>query len=82
MKCRIAFFFILFTLQHLVAQTTYVDSLLQLIAVERDDAKRVDLIISIFSPEFEADPALIIETGRQLLNQAENNEDLISEAVQ
>ncbi len=81
MKCSIAFFFTLFSLQHLVAQTTHVDSLLQLIAVERDDAKRVDLIISIFSPEFETDPGLIIETGRQLLNQAENNEDQISEAV-
>ncbi len=81
MKCKIAFFFILFSLQHLVAQITYVDSLLQLIAVERDDAKRVDLIISIFSPEFETDPGLIIETGRQLLNQAQNNNDLISEAM-
>lgn len=81
MKFKIAFVFILFNLQPLVAQSTYIDSLMQLIAVERDDARRVDLIINIFSPEFEADPGLIIETGRQLLNQAQNNSDLISEAT-
>src|SRR5512140_1098141 len=81
MKLSIAFFFLLFSVETAVAQGNYIDTLLQKIAVEPDENKRFDLIVDIFSPEFETDPELIIETARKLLVQAREHEDMISEAA-
>jgi tetratricopeptide (TPR) repeat protein len=81
MKITIAFIFFLIHVHFVNAQGSYIDSLLQKIAVEKDDAKRFDLIIDIFSPEFEDDPNLIVQTGWKLLQLAQENQDMISEAV-
>lgn len=81
MKFGIACIFFLCSNQLLTAQHTYIDTLLQKIDVEQDEAKRFDLIVDIFSPEFETDPELIIETARKLLWQAQENHDIISEAT-
>jgi tetratricopeptide (TPR) repeat protein len=81
MKLSIAVLFLLFSALTSVAQGNYIDTLLQKIAVEPDENKRFDLIVDIFSPEFETDPELIIETARKLLVQAQEHEDMISEAT-
>jgi len=62
------------------AQFEYIDSLLLKLDTTKSEEKRFDLIFEIFSPEFEAAPNEIIETGYKLLEQAQENNDLLSEA--
>jgi len=81
MKFRIAFFFLLVSMQHVSAQMTRIDSLLQFIAEEQEDARRFDAILGIFSPEFEDDPNLIIETGWKLLQIGQQSRNIMSEAA-
>jgi len=72
---------LLISVQFLIAQGTRIDSLLSQIDTTQDPEAKVDLIIDIFSPEFETDPNLIIETGWKMLQLAQKNEDIISESA-
>ena len=56
------------------------DILLQKIASEKDDYKRIDLIASIYSTRVEINPNWVIETAQKLLKQSQNNKDIIGEA--
>ncbi|HEY3385385.1 MAG TPA: tetratricopeptide repeat protein, partial [Saprospiraceae bacterium] len=62
------------------AQFEYIDSLLLKLDTTKDEEKQFDLIFDIFSPEFETAPNQIIETGYKLLEQAQENDDQLSEA--
>ncbi len=66
--------------QSSIAQSPAIDSLLQKIAVEKNEDKKVDLIISIWETGLDRDPYLLIQTGQALLMQAQNNNDIIKEA--
>jgi tetratricopeptide (TPR) repeat protein len=81
MKYRIVLFSLLVSVQFLIAQDTRIDSLLSRIDTEQDEKAKVDLIVNIFSPEFETDPNLIIETGWKMLQLAQKNDDIISESA-
>ncbi len=62
------------------SQKLNVDSILQKIAVESEDDKKVDLIISIWNTGLDRDPYLLIQTGQALLTRAQENKDIIMEA--
>lgn len=81
MKCWITFFFLFLSLSLPATEANRISELLAKIDVEKDEVKKFDLIMEIFSPEFETDPELIIETGRKLLWQAQENHDIMSEAT-
>lgn len=61
-------------------QSQSVDSLLQKLAVEKSDDKKVDLSVSIFLTGLDKDPYLTIQTGQSLLKQGLENNDPIKEA--
>jgi tetratricopeptide (TPR) repeat protein len=61
-------------------QSRPVDSLLQKLAVEKSEDKKVDLIVSLFLTGLDKDPYLTIQTGQAVLKQAQENNDLIKEA--
>ncbi|MEO7265015.1 MAG: tetratricopeptide repeat protein [Ferruginibacter sp.] len=62
------------------AQSQTVDSLLKEIAIEKDEDKKVDLIISIWETGLDRDPYLIIQAGQALLVLGQQNEDILMEA--
>ncbi len=62
------------------AQSQSIDSILQKIAVEKDEDKKVDLIISIWATGVDRDPNLTTKTGQALLKQAQEKNDIIQEA--
>ena len=62
------------------AQSQSPDSILQKLAIEKNEDKKVDLIISIWNTGFDRDPYLVIQTGQALLTQAQENKDIIKEA--
>ncbi len=80
MNFKIVFFFLWIGVHAANAQFAYIDSLLLKIDVEQSEEKRFELIFNIFTPEFEADPNEIIETGHKLLKQSQSSKDAISEA--
>lgn len=80
MKKIILLICFLIKIQNAFAQKLNTDSILQIISVEKEDNKKVDLVISLYTPEFESNPNLIIETGKKLLQQSQTNKDVIGEA--
>jgi tetratricopeptide (TPR) repeat protein len=54
--------------------------IIQKIAVEKDEDKKVDLIFSFFSPGFDSNPGTLMEVGQALLKQSEKNKDILIEA--
>ena len=64
-----------------VAQKPNVDSILQKIAIEKDEDKKVDLLVSLVSAETNNNPELTIETGLKLLNQSKEENKHIEMAV-
>lgn len=62
------------------SQKLNVDSLLQKLAVEKNDDKKINLIVSIWDSRSSFDPDPLIQTGQALLKQAEENKDIIKEA--
>jgi tetratricopeptide (TPR) repeat protein len=80
MNIKIIFFFWLIGVHVTNAQFAYIDSLLLKINDEQDEEKRFELIFDIFTPEFEADPNEMIETGHKLLKQSQLTRDQIGEA--
>jgi tetratricopeptide (TPR) repeat protein len=68
------------SIQTAFSQKLNVDSLLQKIAVEKDEDKKVDLIFSFYSPGFDANPAAMMEAGQASLKQSEKSKDILLEA--
>jgi tetratricopeptide (TPR) repeat protein len=81
MKKLITLFCFVASLQTAFAQKTNVDSILQKVAVEKDDNKRFDLLISMVGTEINNDPKWCIETGLKILNQAQRENDKIGITV-
>lgn len=81
MKKIIALFCFAVCMQTAFAQKTNVDSILQKVAVEKDDDKKVDLLVSLISAEINNDPEWCIETGLKLLNQSRKKNSNIEMTV-
>ena len=56
------------------------DSIMRNLAVEENEDKKVDLIVSLFVAGMDRDPYLEIQTGQALLLQAQKSNDIIKEA--
>ena len=56
------------------------DSILQKLAIEKNEDRKVDLIVSIWLTGLDIDPSLLIQTGQALLKQAQENNDIIKES--
>jgi len=59
------------------AQKTNVDSILQKVAVERNDDKKVDLLVSLYTPEMNNNPEWIIGLGLKLLKHSQTGNNNI-----
>ncbi|MEO6405936.1 MAG: tetratricopeptide repeat protein [Ferruginibacter sp.] len=62
------------------SQKLMVDSILQKIAIEKNEDRKVDLIVSLFLTGLDKDPHLTIATGQALLKQGLKNNDQIKKA--
>ena len=80
MKKIITLFCFIASIQTVFAQSQSVDSLLQKLVVEKNEDKKVDLIVNIWDSRSSFDPYPLIQTGQALLKQAEENKDIIKEA--
>jgi len=80
MKSLLFLFCFLLCIHKASPQSQSVDSLLQKLAVEKDEDKKVDLIVSLFLNGLDKDPYLTIETGQELLKQGLEHKDQIKEA--
>ena len=63
------------------AQKPNVDSILQKVGVERNEDKKVDLLVSLVSAEINNNPQWGIETGLKLLNQSKKENNNIEQSV-
>ncbi len=79
-KITILLFGFLFSGQFIFSQETGIDSMLQNIAVEKDDNKRIDIIYNSTAIIGESDPILGLKYGRKLAEDARNRGDKIAEA--
>ena len=57
------------------------DSLLKKIAVEKNDSKRIDLILTLFQTYQESDPVQDMEYAKKLLQQSHDQDDEVGEAL-
>ena len=75
MKKVITLFCFVASIQAAFAQKPNVDSILQKVAIEKEEDKKVDLLVSLVTAEINNNPEWAIETGLKLLNQSkkENN---------
>jgi tetratricopeptide (TPR) repeat protein len=80
MKNLLFLFCFLICIHPTFPQSQPVDSLLQKLAVEKNEDKKVDLIVDLFLTGLDKDPYLTIQTGQAVLKQAQENNDLIKEA--
>ena len=80
MKNLLFLFSFLLCIHTAFPQNQAVDSLLQKLAIEKSEDKKVDLIVSLFLTGLDRDPYLTIQTGQAVLKQAQENNDLIKEA--
>lgn len=60
-----------------VAQKPNVDSILQKVVIEKDEDKKVDLLVGLVSSETNNNPEFTIETGLKLLDQSKIENDNI-----
>jgi len=81
MKKIITLFCFIVGMQTTFAQKTNVDSILQKVAAERDDDKKVDLLVSLLTAEINNDPQWGIETGLKILNQSKKENNYIEQSV-
>jgi tetratricopeptide (TPR) repeat protein len=81
MKKTLFLFFFIASMQTSFTQKTNVDSILQKVAVEKDENKRFDLFINLVGAEINNDPKWCIETGLKILNQAQKENDNIGLTV-
>ncbi|HPH86429.1 MAG TPA: tetratricopeptide repeat protein [Ferruginibacter sp.] len=81
MKKLVTLFCFIVSLQTAIAQKPNVDSILQKVAVEKDEDKKVDLLVSLVSAETNNNPEFTIETGLKLINQSKGKNKDIEIAV-
>lgn len=81
MKKLITIFCFVAGIQTAFAQKSNVDSILQKVAIEKDEDQKVDLLVSLVSTEINNDPEWCIETGLKLLNQSKKENDNIELSV-
>jgi hypothetical protein len=72
MKKIITLFCFIASMQTVFAQKTNVDSILQKVAIEKDEDKKFDLFISLVGAEINNSPEWCIETGLKILNQSKS----------
>src|SRR5215204_473553 len=80
MKKIIALFCFVASMHAAFAQWLNTDSILQKIAVEKEENKKVDLIFSFYSPGFDADPGNLMGVGQALLKQSGKDTDVLTES--
>ena len=81
MKKIITLFCFVASMQNVFAQKTNVDSILQKVAVERNEDKKFDLLISMVGAEINNNPKWCIETGLKILNQSKSENSNIEMTV-
>ncbi len=81
MKKTITFIFFFITAQVTFSQNNPEDVMLQKIAAEKNDSKRIDLIADFFVGTQDSDPIQDMQKAKSLLQQAHDEEDPISEAL-
>lgn len=80
MKKIITLFCFVVSVQIAFTQTANVDSILQKVALEKDDNKKFDLFIRLVGPEINNEPKWCIESGLKIFNQSEKENDNIGKA--
>jgi tetratricopeptide (TPR) repeat protein len=80
-KKTITLFCFIASMQIAFAQKTNVDSILQKVALERNEDKKFDLFISLVGAEINNDPEWCIKTGLKIQNQAKNENSNIEMTV-
>lgn len=81
MKKILALICFIASMQTAVAQKPNVDSILQKVTVEKEEDKKVDLLVSLVSAEINNNPEWGIETGLKLLNLTKKEDDNIVMSV-
>ena len=81
MKKIITLFCFVAGMQTVFAQKSNVDSILQKVAVERNEDKKFDLLISMVGTEINNNPEWCVETGLKILNQSKNENKYIETTV-
>ena len=81
MKKIITLFCFIASMQMAFAQKTNVDSILQKVAVERNEDKKFDLLISLIGTEINNNPEWCIQTGLKILNQSKSDNKNIEMTV-
>ena len=64
-----------------LAQMSNVDSILQKIAVEKDEDKKIELLAGLHTNEFNNSPNLVIEIGLKLLKQSQIDKSILEESA-
>ena len=77
-NCLILFSFLLSNTAF--PQSQSIDSIMQKIAIEKDENKKVDLIINIWDTRASFEPYPLIQIGQTLLEQAKEEGDFLKEA--
>lgn len=72
--------FIFLALKSSKAQSLNVDSIIPAISAEKNEDKKVELITTCYTPEFNNNPGLVIKLGMDLLKQSQNDKDIIEES--
>ena len=81
MKKIITLFCFIASMQTGFAQKPNVDSILQKVAIEKEEDKKVDLLVSLVSDEINNNPEWAIETGLKLLNQFKKENSNIEKTI-
>lgn len=81
MKKIITLFYFVASMQTAFAQKTNVDSILQKVAIEKNEDKKFDLFISMIGTEINNNPQWCIETGLKILNQSKNENSAVEKTV-
>ncbi|NOT92273.1 tetratricopeptide repeat protein [Ferruginibacter sp.] len=81
MKKIITLFCFVASMQTAFAQKTNVDSILQKVAIEKNEDKKFDLFISMIGTEINNNPQWCIETGLKILNQSKNENSAVEKTV-
>ena len=77
MKKIILLFYFIVSLQTAFSQSKNIDTTLQKIAAEKDDDKKIDLILSVFTLTNETNPEQGIRNSQKILTQALISKDKI-----
>ncbi len=80
MKKIILLIYFIVSLQTTFSQSNNIDTTLQTIIAEKDDYKRIDMMIHFFGMTSEIDPVLDMQNAQKLLSLAKKNKDKITEA--